>query len=233
MRLRRKKFLFSFLLLAIFAVSLFLIYKTNPLAVRNIIVTTDYDVNQNLKLEQILNKTRGQNIFIVDEQKLALQIKKTDIKIKEVKIEKQLLGKLLINISRRNPIAVVAFGKNYLLIDQDGLFFDMSSQAGNLPIASFNLSLQNFKVGSTIDKENKKALDILVSLGGKEEVKSISVGQEDIQLELISGTIILFPKLADINAKVTALQVILSRFRIEGKRPVKIDLRFEKPVVMF
>lgn len=214
-------------------ISLYLFFKSGPLQIKNIIVTTDFDINNNQKLTQILNNTKGQNILLLNEQNLVNQIKKTDIKINNVQITKQLLGKVVINIIKKQPLAAVTSGSRYLLIDQNGLFYDETQPVSNLPIINFAAGLQNIKVGSRIEGRDKEALEILASLVGKEQVTTVSVEQEKIQVELGSKTNVLFPIIDNITSKISALQTILARFRIEGKTTKTIDLRFEKPVITF
>lgn len=65
------------------------------------------------------------------------------------------------------------------------------------------------------------------------EVESLSIESADtIHVSLSGGTTVVF-KTEEIIKQVSSLQVLLSRFKIEGRIPQKIDLRFEKPVVVF
>lgn len=69
----------------------------------------------------------------------------------------------------------------------------------------------------------------------KTDLKLISlsiVENEDIMASL-SGEIKVIFKNENIEQQVSSLQLMLSRFKIEGRIPKKIDLRFEKPIVVF
>lgn len=67
----------------------------------------------------------------------------------------------------------------------------------------------------------------------KLELVSLSVsGEKEIEASLSGGTKVLF-KTEEISQQVSSLQVLLSRFKIEGRRPKIIDLRFEKPIIVF
>lgn len=199
--------------------------------VKNIIITTDYDISTNQELIRILEQVRGQNIFLVNERQLGEKVESSDIKIKEVLIKKEFPGKLLVNIERRQALAAIAWGDNFFLVDKEGLLFSQEQQVAGLPI--LNLGLQNIGVGSRIDEREKSILVILEALKGKEEIQSVSVGKEEIQIQLREGSLVLFTFSDEINTKINALQMILKRLRIEGRKPSKIDLRFEKPIVTF
>ena len=64
-------------------------------------------------------------------------------------------------------------------------------------------------------------------------VISLSInGEREILASLSGDTQVIF-KSEGIAQQVSSLQIMLSRFRIEGRIPKKIDLRFEKPIVVF
>lgn len=64
-------------------------------------------------------------------------------------------------------------------------------------------------------------------------VISLSInGEREILASLSGDTQVIF-KSEGIAQQVSSLQIMLSRFKIEGRIPKKIDLRFEKPIVVF
>lgn len=58
------------------------------------------------------------------------------------------------------------------------------------------------------------------------------IGEKVIEASISGGTKIIF-KTEEIEKQISSLQLILPRFKIEGRIPKKIDLRFEKPIVIF
>lgn len=234
MKRKSKRIIFKIFFPLIFTslfIGFYLFLRSEPLLIKNIIVTTDYDIAANSELVKILENTRNQNIFWLNDKTISEQIKATDLKIKEVLVQKKFPGKILVEIKSRQALAAVAVADKFFLIDKEGLVFDEKKEVAGLPI--LELGLQNIGLGSRIDENKKNILVILEALKGKEEVVSILTTEEETQMQLGGGTLILFPPTNEINAKLNALQTILDRFRIEGKRPAKIDLRFEKPVVSF
>ena len=64
-------------------------------------------------------------------------------------------------------------------------------------------------------------------------VVSLSIiGRKEIEASISGGTKV-FLRTEKIAQQVSSLQAILTRFKIEGRIPKKIDLRFEKPTVVF
>lgn len=56
---------------------------------------------------------------------------------------------------------------------------------------------------------------------------------EKIEASVSGGTKIFFGPDKDESAQISSLQLLLTRFRIEGRKPIIIDLRFDKPVIRF
>lgn len=76
-----------------------------------------------------------------------------------------------------------------------------------------------------------KTSDYLKPLG----LEIISYIEDENSFEAtLSGNLRIFlTKKQDLSRQVASLQYILNRSKIEGKRPSKIDLRFDKPVIKY
>lgn len=88
----------------------------------------------------------------------------------------------------------------------------------------------------SLDNSNPLATEELKTLLGKSniafsEVKS-STGSS-ILVTLKDGGDVLFSAKKSLREQVSSLQLILSRLTIEGKRFKSLDLRFEKPSVVY
>lgn len=65
------------------------------------------------------------------------------------------------------------------------------------------------------------------------QVKSLNFQKDQIVASLSGDLVVIFSQDKDLESQVASLQFVLSRTKIEGKNPTKIDLRFEKPVLEF
>lgn len=132
---------------------------------------------------------------------------------KEIKERKRLRWAIFIF-----GVILVFFGlgflKRYGLIPSLNLF---SSSQILRPIPSQNLEEE-------LQRNLQKA--------GLESTKTFFLGRE-IDASLSSGVAVTFSQEKDLALQVASLQLILQRFKIEGKTPKKIDLRFNKPIVTF
>lgn len=64
-------------------------------------------------------------------------------------------------------------------------------------------------------------------------VESLNFEEEKITASVSGGLTIFFLPSKDLSRQVASLQFILSRAKIEGKNPKRIDLRFENPILEF
>ena len=66
-----------------------------------------------------------------------------------------------------------------------------------------------------------------------EPVEVKYMGEENLQVKLREGVVVNFSLRKEREEQFDSLQVILDRHRIEGKPVKRIDLRFDKPVVVY
>lgn len=69
----------------------------------------------------------------------------------------------------------------------------------------------------------------------KSDIRVISlsiISEKDLEASISGGTKVLL-NTETIAQQVSSLQLMLTRFKIEGRIPKKIDLRFDKPIVVF
>ena len=79
--------------------------------------------------------------------------------------------------------------------------------------------------------EEEKLEETLLMSGFK--TWSIKSSDESFEATLLGNLLVLFSKEKEYASQVASLQFILSRSKIEGKIPQKIDLRFDKPVLTY
>lgn len=229
---RIKRFLPKIIILFIgllIVFSLLLFRKSGFLTISKIELRTEFKFKNSKKIEQILKPYLGKSIFFSDTDKLVKEIKNQEIKIADIKIKKEFPEKLILTIKERQPLMVILKDNLYFFVDKEGVIFSPESGGKDLPF--LEMDLQNPKIGSRIEIERTKIPQILAVLN-QVKTNKITVKDDRIQLETDGQNMIILPMEAS-DTKIKALQMILNRFRIEGKRLTKIDLRFEKPVVSF
>lgn len=82
-----------------------------------------------------------------------------------------------------------------------------------------------------LNKNPSKELEILL-LKNKISFSSINQGLDySYIVKFKDGEEVIFSSKKSLDPQVTSLQFVLSRLTIEGKRFVRLDLRFDKPVI--
>ena len=209
---------------------------------------------------EIASKVRdlslGRHLLFFPRQLVTDKIKENYSQVHFVKIKKRLPDKLSFELTSRKPVAALArelFSEpeatlsgelkkpkfsltgTYYLIDQERVVIQKVDDNPNLPLILIKNELQ-LKVGEKITQEEvQKTMEILVGMKLRllepKLTRIVSLGEIEIWLE--NEILVLFNGQKDIGVQLDSLQFIYSRSKIEGKQIKKIDLRFDKPVVLY
>lgn len=209
--------------------SLLLFKKSGFLTIKKIEIKTDFQFQDPKKIRSLLGPYLDQSFFFNNTDKLVKEIKNQEIKTAQIEVKKEFPGKIILVIKSRQPLVVIPNDNLYFWVDSEGVVFSLEAGASNFPLLEINL--QNLKIGSRIEFERIKIPQILTALK-QEEIRKIIVLDDQVQLETGQGSLIILPMEVG-RGKIEALQMILNRFKIEGKKLTKIDLRFEKPIIVF
>lgn len=152
--------------------------------------------------------------------------------IAEMNITKKYPGTLVISATLRAPKALVGAENTLYAIDKEGVVLEEYPEKMHLPKILID-TLPGPSGKRVTDTRILAALSFLLETEGSIAVTQITSGEGDT-LQATDGVMnILFPQKSDIPAIVRTLQTMLVGFRIKGKLPSTIDLRFDKPVVTF
>lgn len=93
------------------------------------------------------------------------------------------------------------------------------------------LASKNFQLKKSEDSMTQKAIDLL----NKDKIifSEVLASESAIIIKLPENGDVILASDKPIDNQISSLQLILTRLTIEGKRFVKIDLRFDKPVIVF
>lgn len=118
-------------------------------------------------------------------------------------------------------------------LTNDGFIFK-SKEEKSLP--TIEVITAPLRGGEKVAGDDFKIIIELLNLvkNYKLEVEKITVyNKERMDIQLTSGPVVLISAKVSIPNFISSLQVILERFKIEGKVPLYIDMRFDKPVIKF
>ncbi len=181
-----------------------------------------------------LESLENTNLIILDETYYQKEILRKNILLKDITLTKILPNKLKMVLKMRDPyIRLMILNNNYIL-SEDGVVLKIGSNPKDVPIISVEKEIIIYKIGDRVDSFIINAIELARNL------KERNIDFDKIVLNKDSGTItfntpssILVVLSLNKNNDFVApsLQIITSRFRIEGKEPIKIDFRFDKPII--
>lgn len=223
--MNRTLFLSSILFLIL--VSLALLYFFQIFKIKKIIIISQEPTFYGLDIFQ------DASIFSIRKHLLEKEFLKQNPHFKRITIQQQYPSTVIVDTVLRTPIVVVSVGGKLWLTDQDGYILSSIDGTQGLPLVELtdtkgNISRQGdwriVKAIRLIDASHK--LDLRVAnIRIEEELGSFS-------LFLRSGTEAVIDLESDPFLIASSLQMIMGRFRIEGKLIEKVDFRYEKPVVL-
>lgn len=198
----------------------------------------------------------GHSLLFLNVQKFKRETAKKFVAIEGLEVNKDLPSGVTVLVSEREPVASLvaltepveaslsAFvselarqapsaGGEGFLVDKEGLVFTRGRSEG-VPLIILEAHSGEAAQGRIIEGTAKKLLSFLLSLSFR-EIKPLvlSTHRGDFLFILPEHIVVLgtAEKTAEDQAEI--LKIVLEKYRIEGKRLLKIDLRFKNPVVEF
>ena len=182
----------------------------------------------NIRLEIFNNK----NLLFLNIDEIKQSLLAENIDIKSLSVYKKYPQTIIINFILREPKVILNSPRGSKLLSDDGIILSQKIDYNqNLPVIESSLN---------IDRNNDWRILKMLSYLKLLSKKSISVNkiiQDDdlsvFKILLDDNTEIIVPQSADPTIVSPSLQLIIYRFRIEGKFISKIDFSYDKPVVSF
>lgn len=181
-----------------------------------------------------LNILNNKNLFIFPEQEIRKYLQRENVEVKTVYFEKILPNSLVIHLILRRPIAIVETSKDKLVIDEEAKVLPNPPYNLNLPIITSSQKM--FLSEEKIDWRIVKALSLIDNISKQGIlVDRININGDNNIFQVYSsdGAELIIPADSDMAQIAASLQIIISRFRIEGKIISKIDYQFDKPTIIF
>jgi cell division septal protein FtsQ len=227
------------LIIVLLATSVYFFFQSDPFQVRSLDFEFEESVNgaalpdEALVRQCISEEVLGRSALFLNSNEVEERIKQEFLTVRAIEIVKKLPSSLLIKVSVRTPLARVRGQEGELLVDAEGLLFREASSE-DLPIIDLGEAFSG-SLGEVVGGEGVGAyLDALEGLSGKGLIiVSISLKPGTIELEIKDGPVVLFSVEKDIAGQVEVLAQILKRYKIAGRVPGMVDLRFTRPVVRF
>ena len=176
------------------------------------------------------NKT-AKNLLFFPVQKVRMTLLAQNALLADVRFIKKYPHTLLVEPVLRQPVAILTTQTQMVPLDKTGVVLP-GAQQQTLPVLIFDISTvhEGQKVNDPRILQSLRFVDLMRDPW---IVTSVTT-QDGLSLVAhIDESDILFTQDAQIPTLTSTLQTLLAGFRIKGLLPKSIDLRFDKPVVLF
>lgn len=184
----------------------------------------------NLLTESLTKDILGQNIIFLPEEKIE-EVALQNLLLEKVSFKRIFPGEVVAELSWREPILVWQSSSGRFLLDKVGVAYATASAE---PLPQVSEPNSNFSLGQKV-AEDKLSLveDVLRAVEGKFTVLTVAISGRDATIQLSGNIQVILNTEANLNQAISALQLITTQAKIEGRLPRVVDLRFPKPVVTY
>lgn len=174
------------------------------------------------------------NIFVYNATDLAANLKDNFLGANDILVTRKYPKTINVKVIERQPIAIIFKDElEQFLVDKDGYVLGYTSPENtNLPKIHYK---EDISVGLFIDKNLVPIYSELTSLLQLEGIKvsSLSFHPKHISFSLNAGEHILIGLEKNMLEAVKALSALLKQADVENKVIQRIDLRYDKVIVLF
>lgn len=175
------------------------------------------------EIHDALITLKGKNIWNIDTKNLEEELKK-DVRIKDIKIKKELPSKLVVSIEEEKPFVKIKSGEKVLVANEQGKIFSYAKELAYSDLVLINLNNKN---------EIEDYLKVVKNIEDKELISYISeVYKADKEMRIVLNDGILIKTDTTVDAKRYEIaKKLYKQLKNEGKEFNYIDIRFEDYIV--
>jgi len=215
-------------------VALACVYIRDTLSVKEIVITSSHakDTVRGLELYYF------EFLPLLSEEELQKNLVALNPIITKVQVTKQYPNKLVLNLHTVKPTVATKVADEYVLLAVNGRILQkLKTKPANLPELIYYQQLfkEQIKIGDLLGfKDIQIAIrfvDVLGSFGYR--VKRVDINSfYMIRLELEDSREILVTTEKDIQKQEYQIKAILRQFKVDGTNFKRIDVRYDKPVMV-
>jgi cell division septal protein FtsQ len=239
--IRKIQVLFRYLILVLALVGLFgwayhFVFRSDYFKVDAVEISgTQSFVNQTDLQEVVRNKVEGAIIFKVKNRELEQTLKDNFQGAKSIKVKKLYPSTISIEVFERVPLALVyndPSGDLYMVDDEGYVLGIVEEGKTNLSRIRYE---GDIGVGLFVDKQMVPIYLELIGALNEEKVyaSSMSFSQTYITIYFPEGIELFIGKDKDKLSSVQTAAALLKQLQLEGKKVKKIDLRYDKVIVLY
>lgn len=189
----------------------------------------------------------GKSLIFLDEGQLTGALKTVFPAVSKISFEKTYPTVVSVMIEKRLPVFSVfaeaeattsATASGFFWVDDTGALFSEAENPEAVPALYFPEATRssNFKVGGTLDSGFLRFTAEVLSKLKAEGLDSVLLRQGTnnyLSVTLVGGVVVQFSFSKPVAGQVTILQLMIEKYRMEGRTLKRVDLRFQDPVVEY
>lgn len=233
--LRRKRLVIAFIFLSILFISAYLLvpHQFSLFIVKNVYVSAPDSLFPNIDYFQ-----KQRNLLWFSDTEFTHELKQVYPMVVHATVRKSLPNSLYIEVDIDLPVMRVTQENGDGYVNASGIFFKDLPHSGQASLPLLKCDIGSAQVGKKIPREELlPVFQMMAKLNAdvKEHINVIHCREDDVaQIEFSDSSILVdFSLSSDPGQTASSLQYLRNQFRIDSERPKRVDLRFEKPVLIF
>lgn len=184
----------------------------------------------NLVTGEVIDLVKGTNIVLFPEQEIKAKLMSQFI-LEKVEFAKLFPGKIVATVTFRQPLVSWQSSVGRFLVDKYGVLY---APAGSESLPQVSDQNSNLSLGQKLpDNQLNLVRGLLAAVEGKFTPLVIKISAFEVTLILSSNIQVLLTVSPNLDRDISALQLITTQAKIEGKIPRLVDLRYSKPLVTY
>ncbi len=224
-KIRSRRRIFKIILFIIcFSILLILMFKSKYFNVSNVVVENNSFVTA--EEVTVLSEVKGENIFLVNKEKLKGNIQKNPY-IEGIDIRRKLPSTLVIRVREKQIKGLIKFQNSFINIDSNGKMVQVINKfpSGKIPLIE-GINVEQYVPGLNLindDKIRQDALEAILTVSDYVEYNGLiySINIEDaynITLKTMDGLFIKLGDWTDLNSKLEYAYNVLNSKDVKGKK---------------
>lgn len=209
------------------------IFKIREISLEKQDVGNKLDLLMEDTLKTEMQDWSSYSIFTFPQKKEEQRLQNKFLVIQKLQIKRELPNKLVVIWQERRQAAIVKAENGEFVLDDQGLIFALNQPGINVPL--FEDLGKQFALEQSINSENLDfALKTVFRFSevALKPTKFSFLENDVLQIQTEQNVECFFTSQKNLDLQIETLQVVLKDAKIEGKNYKKIDLRFERPVVI-
>lgn len=180
------------------------------------------------------SQLKGKNWLFASPSDLSAKLKKDNPVAASIIVRRKFPKTLVVEVVSRQPGLIVATPQGRYLSDKEGVVLGVADTELFLPVFT-SFSDEKLSPGdSARDPLTLFAAELVTECQYRllRPYKAKVFGRWSVEVTFKEGFTAVFSSHRDLVFQLDSLQFILNRTKIEGKLPERVDLRFDKPVIV-